>query len=76
VTNDSQIASNVINGRELFGARSSGKLAFEFVLNGLNFLLLLKLLFTQRFAGCELIVLHFNGEESTAFPTTVRTLIA
>jgi hypothetical protein len=68
--------NNVINGGELFGARSSWKLAFEFVLNGLHLLLLLKLLFTQRFVGCELIVLQFNGEESTAFPAAVRTLIA
>jgi hypothetical protein len=63
-------------GGELFGVRSSRKLAFEFVLDGLYLLLLLKLLFTQGFAGCELIVLQLNGEESTTFPAAVWPLIA
>ena len=67
---------HLANGGELVGVLSSWKLPFEFVLNGLHLLLLLKLLFTQGFAGCELIISTLNGEEGTAFPAAVRALIA
>jgi hypothetical protein len=51
------------------------KLPFELVLEGLDFLLLLKFLFGKRRAGHELIVFQLNGEKSAAFPALVRALI-
>jgi hypothetical protein len=55
---------------------SIGKLPFELVLEGLDFLLLLKLLFGKRLAGHELVVFQLNGEKGAAFPALVRALIA
>jgi hypothetical protein len=52
------------------------KLPLELVLEGLDFLLLLKFLFGKRLAGHELIVFQLNGEKGAAFPALVRTLIA
>jgi len=38
-------------------------------------LLFLEFLLAEGFAGLQLIVLHFNGEELSAFPASVRTLV-
>ena len=62
-------------GEGLSGLLSSWELAFEFILNGLHLLLLLKLFFTQGFTECKLIILESNGEEGTAFPATIRPII-
>ena len=72
---NSQFVDDFTGGEGLFSPLSSWKLAFEFVLKGLHLLLLLKLLFTQGFAECDLIVLKPNREEGTAFPATIRALI-
>ncbi len=64
------------NGGELARVLSSRKLSLELVLEGLDFLLLLQILFSQGFAGGEFIVFQHNGEEGTAFPAAVWALIA
>ena len=72
----SHFVSDLANGGELVGALSSRKLPFEFILDSLNLLLLLKLLLAQGFVECELIIVKLNGEECTAFPAAVWPLIA
>lgn len=64
------------NGGELVCVLSSWKLPLELVLEGLDFLLLLQFLFAEGFAGGEFIVFQRNGEEGTAFPAAVWTIIA
>ena len=64
------------NGRELSRILSSGKLPVELVLEGLDFLLLLKFLFAEGFAGHEFIVFQRDGEELPALPAFVRAFIA
>jgi hypothetical protein len=55
---------------------SSWKLPFKLVLECLDFLLLLKFLFGEGFAGGELVFFKGDGEECAAFPAFVRALIA
>jgi hypothetical protein len=64
------------NGWELSRILSSGKLPVELVLDGLDFLLLLKFLFAERFAGHKFIVFQRNGEELPALPAFVWAFIA
>jgi hypothetical protein len=54
---------------------SSGKLSFKLVLERFDFLLPLKFLFSERFAGGESVFFDGDGEESAAFPAFVRALI-
>jgi len=54
---------------------STRKLPFELVLEGLDFLLLLKLLFGEGFAGHELIAFQHDSEKRPAFPALVWPLI-
>jgi len=67
--------NDLANGGELARILSSGELPVELVLEGLDFLLLLKLLFAEGFAGGELVFFEGDGEERAAFPALVRALI-
>ena len=67
--------NDLANGGELARILSSGELPVELVLEGLDFLLLLKLLFAEGFAGGEPVFFEGDGEERAAFPALVRALI-
>jgi len=62
-------------GGELTRTLSSGELPVELVLEGLDFLLFLELLFAEGFAGGELVFFEGDGEEFAAFPALVRALV-
>jgi hypothetical protein len=72
----SHYANYLAKGEELARFLSSRELPLELVLDGLDFLLLLKFLFTQGFAGFDLVIFQHDGEELPAFPAFVRALVA
>jgi hypothetical protein len=72
----SHYANDLANGEELARFLSSRELPFELVLDGLDFLLLLKFLFTQGFTGFDLVIFQDDGEELPALPAFVRALVA
>jgi len=51
-------------------------LSFELGFQGFNFLLSVKFLLAEGFAGLKLVILQPNGEELSTFPASVGTLIA
>ncbi len=63
------------NGGELARILSSGELPVELVLESLDFLLFLELLFAEGFTGGELVFFEGDSEEFAAFPALVRALV-
>ena len=49
---------------------------FEFPFHGFYFLLPLEFFLAKGFTGLQLIILHPDSEEGSAFPAPIRSLIA